>query len=394
MSRNKRELAVAAGSSNASTVSETAKRAVRKRASVLEAFRYSLLTILVFPLGAWGTYHGGLIALSTVAFVMALHVLLDTCAPKLGKAEERFRAAHDFWLIMHLPTALVLVAIVVLRSASGAIELPPALDMPRYGSGFALLGAIVSCSFMYGGNTVVAHEMMHRNAAWARVYAWVLLTVTGDGQFNVAHVHCHHRNVATLDDPATARRGESLYPFLLRSTIGQYREALDTERRRLARRGEHRFWHNRVWLTVAGTLALCALIGYGFGLVSALSYFGVIVGAKILLEAINYVQHFGLVRAPGKRVEDRHSWDCGGMGVGLMLFGLNFHSQHHANPKIAMWNLEMGKRCPQLEHGYMFSLALSFFPGPWFRYVKPRLAKWDVEFASEEERRLIQARGW
>jgi alkane 1-monooxygenase len=355
-------------------------------ASWIDGFRYSIMVLVLFPLSFCAVERGGVAGLLFVAGVMLLHVLLDNLTPPLTEPREAFSRAHDLWLNLQLPAALMLIAILVGKSADpeslarfgihGVQRYPSALDF----------GAIVACAFMFGGNTVVAHEFMHRRGRLQRLAAWLLLTVTGDSQFVIAHLYGHHVNVGTAADSATARRGESLYRFFLRSTAGQYRESLRFEQRRLRLDGHGAaFWRNRVALGGGLSLSLVVLVGLLFGVRSGLSVVAVMGTSKLLLEAINYIQHYGLVRVPGSQIQPRHSWDCAGRGAGRILFGLSLHADHHAHPTKPMWNLKPSSGAPVLKHGYMFTLVVAFVPWLWFRYISAAVANWDQTMGSKEE---------
>jgi alkane 1-monooxygenase len=352
---------------------------------------YASMVLLLFPLSCVAVMRGGFIGIAFVLGVMMLHIVLDNGFGPIVRNATETRGLHDLWLNLQLPCALLLLSVLVLKSATpdALAELGIGGIVP-YRGGFELWGAIVATAFMYGGNTVVAHEFMHRREGWSNGVAWALLVLTGDAQFVLAHVHGHHINVGTPVDAATARRGESLYRFFLRSTRGQYAESFALEARRLQGRGAlSRVLGNRVLWGVAGSLALAAATGALLGVRAGLSVLGVMVLAKLLLEAINYIQHYGLVRIPGERVLPRHSWDCVGRGAGYILFGLSLHADHHANPVKPLWLLAPSTGSPRLKHGYMLTLVLAFVPSVWFRYMKKPLADWDETMASPLERSFV-----
>jgi len=357
----------------------------------LGAFAYGTMVLVLFPLSFLAVEAGGGRAVGFVLGVMLLHVVLDNCFAPIARSAKDTRGIHDLWLKLQLPCALVLLGLVVLKSATPAALARIGLaGITPYGTWSELAGGIFATAFMYGGNTVVAHEFMHRRDRAANALAWVLLTVTGDAQFVIAHVHGHHLNVGTGADAATARRGESVYRFFVRSTIGQYAEsfALEAQRIRDARRGV-RLLKNRVVRGIVASAVLIVLSGLAFGVRAGVAVFGVMVVAKLLLEAINYIQHYGLVRVHGERVLPRHSWDCVGRGAGYILFGLGLHADHHANPTKPMWQLAPSSGSPLLKHGYMATLIVAFFPPLWFRYIGTQLREWDDTMASPLERRLL-----
>ena len=172
----------------------------------------------------------------------------------------------------------------------------------------------VGCAYVAGlmmsTNHIVAHELVYRRSepVAMAIGRW-LLAMNGDAQFSISHVYGHHMNVATLADPATARRGENAYRFALRSAVGQYVEAIKIEGRRLQRNAQP-IWssHNRLLRGLAMTGALAVVAWLASGLPGLLLLLGSMLVSKFLFELVNYIQHYGLVRVPGKRVESRHSW--------------------------------------------------------------------------------------
>src|SRR5262249_10235402 len=205
----------------------------------------------------------------------------------------------------------------------------------------------------------IAHELIHRNAAIDRVLAWVLLGHVGYMHWAIEHVAGHHRRVATPDDPATARLGESLPAFLVRSFLGGYRSAWGIEVARLQRRGgaARSALRNRVlWGTLA-PLVLAGALGAWLGPRAALLYLGQCLIAIALLEIINYVEHYGLERRllrPGvyERVSPLHSWNASHRLTNALLFNLQRHSDHHVWPQRPYHILRHFDESPQLPFGY------------------------------------------
>jgi alkane 1-monooxygenase len=262
--------------------------------------------------------------------------------------------------------------------------------------GWSLAGMLVAGGLMVGGAGVnVSHELMHRTGnLWAWLSSRWLLAFSLDTTFAIEHIHGHHRYVCTERDPATARRGEYVLAFFLRSTIGQIANAFRIEADRLKRKGLA-FWSvdnialRGQLMSLAIALAAWALAGWaGVGVVLALAFQG-----KLYLELVNYVEHYGLVRAPGARVEPRHAWNCYNVISNAVLYNLPRHSNHHMFATKPFWALEADTEAPMLPYGYKTMIVMSLFPPLWRRIVEPRVADWDCRFASDEERRILAARG-
>ena len=258
-------------------------------------------------------------------------------------------------------------------------------------------GALVSLRMVYGMAGVnVAHELIHRTdkPIDAVIGRW-LLAFTWDTGFAIEHVYGHHRNVATELDPATARRGEYIIPFVFRSTIGQIGAAYRWEKQRLARKGiPDRPWTNRFWRGQFMTLAVIALYVVFLGPIGILVSFYVAAIGKAYLEVVNYIEHYGLVRIPGEPVEERHSWDSHRRVSGGMLYNLPLHAHHHRVATRRYWELQRSDgQAPMLPYGYMGSILLAFVPGLWPKISRPLLADWDTRLASPDERAYLKAKG-
>ena len=98
-----------------------------------------------------------------------------------------------------------------------------------------LMGAGLIVALFYGAAGInAAHELSHRtNSTYDQAVGRWLLAFTFDTTFPIEHVGGHHKNVGTLADPATARRGEYVLAFVVRSTAGCFHNAFQIERDRL-----------------------------------------------------------------------------------------------------------------------------------------------------------------
>ncbi len=256
-----------------------------------------------------------------------------------------------------------------------------------------LVGAIVSLAVTIStAGTTTAHELVHRTRSRASMLAGrVLLAFILDAAFAIEHVYGHHLKVGTRDDPATARRGENVYRFILRSTFQGFRSAWAIERRRLARRALPLWsWHNRNLRGLALSLAIIGATAAIAGWRAMLAFLAAAVIAKAFLEIINYVEHYGLVRVAGTRIEARHSWDTTAPMSAAGMFNLGRHASHHMSAR-PYWALPVEAAAPRLPGGLMLSGLMALVPPLWFRKMDRRLARWDRELASDGERALLAA---
>ncbi|WP_306360655.1 alkane 1-monooxygenase [Nocardia sp. CC227C] len=241
------------------------------------------------------------------------------------------------------------------------------------------LGLAATLGFVSGIGINAAHELGHRVEHLERWLSKMALAQSGYGHFFVEHNRGHHARVATPEDPASARMGESLWGFLPRSVFGGFRSAIALERDRLCRKG-HGWWsiHNHILQAWSMTLVLFGglLIAFGWAVLPYLLLQAVI-GAG-LLETVNYVEHYGLLRrrrANGHwaRCSPRDSWNSDRLVTNIFLFHLQRHSDHHANPGRRYQTLRSSDEAPQLPAGYATMIVLALIPPLWRLVMDPRL---------------------
>jgi alkane 1-monooxygenase len=233
------------------------------------------------------------------------------------------------------------------------------------------LGLTATLGIVSGIGINVAHELGHRAEHLERWLAKIALAQSGYGHFFVEHNRGHHVRVATPEDPASARFGESLWAFLPRSVWGGFRSALSLERKRLSRKGKRWFsWSNRLlqaWSMSAALFGAMILV-FGYGIIPFLALQAVI--GFGLLETVNYLEHYGLLRArraDGRyaRCSPRDSWNSDRLLTNVFLFHLQRHSDHHANPDRRFQTLRTFEQAPQLPYGYATMLVLAMVPPLW-----------------------------
>ena len=240
--------------------------------------------------------------------------------------------------------------------------------------------AMVLATGVVGGFCInVGHELGHKRS---RVEVWLarlVLAPTGYGHFRVEHNRGHHRDVATPEDPASSRMGESVYRFMCREIPGAFRRAWRLERDRLAARGR-RWWHpdNEVLSTGLMTLALWVVLSAWLGAGVLVFLLAASAWANFQLTSANYIEHYGLLR---RRLPDgsrepctpRHSWNSNHLVSNLALFQLQRHADHHAHATRRYQSLRHFDSAPQLPSGYFGMFLLAYVPPLWFRVMDPRL---------------------
>lgn len=250
-----------------------------------------------------------------------------------------------------------------------------------------------------------AHELGHKKTAIERLLAKIVLAVPAYGHFCVEHNYGHHRDVATPDDPASSRMGQSIYSFMLREIPGAFLRGWNVEKMRLQRLGKHTWCaDNDILQSYAISLVLqgALLIAFGWVMVPFLVLHNF--WAWFQLTSANYIEHYGLLRQRDEsgryeRCEPHHSWNANYIFSNLALYHLERHSDHHANPMRRYQSLRNFEDIPQLPNGYYGMYLLAYVPWLWYRVMDKRLLalphiKGDLSKVNIEpsKRKLIEAR--
>ncbi len=242
------------------------------------------------------------------------------------------------------------------------------------------IGLAVTMGVVGGIAINTAHELGHKRASMERWLSKVALAQTGYGHFFIEHNRGHHVRVATPEDPASSRLGESFWAFLPRTVVGSLRSAWGIERERLGRGGHSVWsWRNDILQAWAMTIVLFGALTAVFGLV-VLPYLLIQALGFTLLEVVNYLEHYGLLRQ--KREDGRyerclpeHSWNSNNVASNVLLYHLQRHSDHHANPTRRYQALRHVDEAPQLPTGYAGMIVLAWFPPLWRRVMDPLLVE-------------------
>ena len=231
----------------------------------------------------------------------------------------------------------------------------------------------------------VGHELVHRTND--RISKWVgnwLIAFTFDMAFAIEHVYGHHKNVCLKKDPATAQRGQSIYKFIISSTVRQFFNANKIEKRK-----GKKIYQNRVLISAVRSICIVYimyLLGGIYGLLSALA---IALIAKILLETVNYLEHYGLVRKERTKVYPRHSWNSNHFMSNIILYNLSRHSHHHEKAYVEFWDLKPYDDAPEMPHGYLSMIFIALlFPWWYHRIMAKKLIEWDNNYANDDEKKI------
>ena len=246
-------------------------------------------------------------------------------------------------------------------------------------SWWALVALAVVAGITSGLGINTGHELGHKKSGLERTLAKIVLAVPAYGHFWIEHNRGHHRDVATPEDPASSRMGETIYAFARREIPGAFRRAWHIEKDRLGRRGRP-VWHpnNQILqsMSIAAVVQLGLLVAFGWTMIPFLIIHNVL--AWWQLTSANYVEHYGLLRAKDgngryERCEPHHSWNSNHLLSNLVLFHLERHSDHHAHPIRRYQSLRHFDDLPTLPNGYFGSYLLAWVPWLWFRVMDRRL---------------------
>ncbi|WP_200170980.1 alkane 1-monooxygenase [Tomitella cavernea] len=224
-----------------------------------------------------------------------------------------------------------------------------------------------------------AHELGHKNTRSEKSFAKLALAPSFYGHFFVEHNVGHHVRVATPADPASARLGESLWVFYPRALVGGFLSGVRSQAGRLRRQG-HGFWHPSNDILQSWTISVvlfAAVIGaFGWEVAPWLALQAVI--GMLVLEAVNYIEHYGLLRArepDGRlgRVRPEHSWNGDHPGSNVLLLNLQRHSDHHAHGSRRYQALRSCKEAPQLPAGYALMVLTALVTPLWRVLMDPRV---------------------
>ncbi|UCE84847.1 MAG: alkane 1-monooxygenase [Deltaproteobacteria bacterium] len=337
----------------------TASVAAERLAPALETARILArhLLCLVLPLTAFGFFwtapHPWYLSLPWLGVVVA-SVWLDRRAGTETRQPARTRVAWPFDALLYVLAALQFVNLGLLVRVTAS-------------HGFWTMDSLVGWQLMgitsgYSG-IVVAHELIHRQARLPRLVGRALLCGVLYEHFYTEHIRGHHARVATPDDPATARFGESYHRFFWRTVPAQFRHAWRLEARRLGDE-DMRWWDPRLLrsrvvhgLAVEWAVALAILAGFGGGAFAI--YLAQAFVAIRLLEAVNFFEHWGLARQ-GSKITPVDSWDTESWFTLYTLVGLSRHADHHAFATRPYQQLRHWPESPKLPRGYFGMVVMAF----------------------------------
>lgn len=252
-----------------------------------------------------------------------------------------------------------------------------------------VLGVAFSVGYVTGAQGITfAHELGHSKSKIDRFCGWLLMTSVCYGHFMVEHYRGHHPRAATFDDPATSRYGESFYRFLPRTLVGGLMSGWRLEALRLKQMRSHWRTSPLLWSAASSVGMICLPFFMLFSPVAGMesAQIAIKIGvflllqsvvAFVLLELVNYIEHYGLQRnADGSKREafgQMHAWNADHIMTNSLLVNLQRHSDHHMHAWKPYSTLQDTPEGPRLPTGYAGSILLAAIPPLWFALMHPRL---------------------
>jgi alkane 1-monooxygenase len=334
----------------------------------IAVFLLPLTALLSLNSSDWKTYFTLLYAFGIIPL---MEWVMGKSSSNLSAAERELARQdkfYDFLLYLTVPVQLAIL-VCFLYSIDIATQ-----------STSVISGKILAMGIMcgvYGIN--VAHELGHRANPFEKFLARVMLASSLYLHFYIEHNRGHHRNVGTSDDPATARRNEPIYTFWVRTLVGSFFSAWHIVAKERRRKGL-KVWSpsNEIIQYILIQAGILFLIYRSFGIQIMLCFvFAAVIGI-LLLETVNYVEHYGLTRKKltAQRYEDVqawHSWNSDYILGRLVLFELTRHSDHHWEPSRHYQELDSMPHARQMPAGYPAMMLLSLLPPLWFKVMNHRI---------------------
>jgi alkane 1-monooxygenase len=349
----------------------------------MKAFKY--ISPFIFFVGAWMAFTGqGWIVWMPMCWawilVPATEFFIKPDAKNMSAAEEelaRQDRRYDWLLYITVLIQYFLLYVFLEGIATDALPLSD-----RLGRIFAM-GLLCG---IFGIN--VAHELGHRVNRFEQTLAKALLLTSLYMHFFTEHNKGHHKRVATPDDPSSARYGEPVYTFYFRTIVMSYLSAWHIANEECRKkRGTAFSVHNEMIRFQLIQIVFISSIGWYFGLSALLAFLGSALMGILMLETVNYIEHYGLERKLGssgqyERAMPHHSWNSDHVVGRLMLFELSRHSDHHYLASRKYQVLRHHDEAPQMPTGYPGMMLLALLPPLWFGVMNKKIKDWQRSHAT------------
>jgi len=321
-------------------------------------------------------YFGGWYSFLAIGYAFGLipiaELFTNGSSKNMDKAQEemvRNDRVYDFLLYGLVPTQIFVLIYFLVQVNTGGLAIHELIGMT--------LAMGVACGISINN----AHELGHRNTKYEQFMSKVLLLTSLYMHFFIEHNRGHHKKVATKEDPASSRFGEMVYAFYFRTIMGSWLSAWELEKERLLKIKKP-FWspHNEMIRFQLIQLLLIASIWIIFGGFTMLFFILSATMGFMLLETVNYIEHYGLQRKVKGNAYERalpiHSWNSNHPLGRLVLLELSRHSDHHYMANRPYQVLRHFEESPQMPTGYPGMMLMSLVPPIWFKVMHRKIAQY------------------
>jgi alkane 1-monooxygenase len=351
---------------------------------IMKAFKYtvplSVYVLVFFAFKATGIV-AWLPALYAFGFIPLVELLAKPNAINMDKAEEeiiKHDKIYDYLLYAALLCIFPSVVWFLYNIKNDVAAF--ANGQNKLAIGFAIAGKIYSLGVVLGTMGInIAHELGHRVNKFEQFLAKLGLMPSFYMHFFTEHNKGHHKHVATPNDPASARFNENLYKFWIRTVVGSYKSAWKIANDECSKKGKSKYgFANEMVVFSLVQLLFLGTVLYFYGIVVTTLFLLASIIGFLLLETVNYIEHYGLVRkeiSEGKfeRALPQHSWNSNHVFGRVFLFELTRHSDHHYLASRKYQILRHHDEAPQMPTGYPGMMVLSTIPPLWFKIMNPKV---------------------
>lgn len=229
-----------------------------------------------------------------------------------------------------------------------------------------IAGLIASTGALVGGFGITsAHELVHRRKKWMRSLGVFNLMLVNFAHWGLEHVFGHHKTVATPADPASARRNENVYAFWARTYPGVLLGAWKISKYKVL-----------VYWGISFLVSLFLLLFFGTKIL--LSWWAISIVATLLLQTVDYIEHYGLGRQMNQdgfytAFKAHHAWDSTALVTNITLFNLGFHSHHHMKAALHFQDLTAQPNGRSMPFGYSVMIWLALIPSIYIPMMNRRI---------------------
>jgi alkane 1-monooxygenase len=313
----------------------------------------------------FGNIKGGFLAFGNVIFSLGFLAVTEWITKDFlsNDSSEKSDEIPQLILLLHIPLQLLSVGSLIYGIQTESL------------TGFYVIGAALSTGLNSGSSAIiVSHEYIHRKVKYERMLGKLLLFTSGNLYFYIDHLKVHHKWVGTDKDHATAKYGENLYQFFIRSVKGQFWGALAIEANRLKEKNKTAYGiENYVVRQIILQLGLFIALFLFVGVWAIVAWFIQCFFANFLLEYVNYIQHYGLSRGENQRVTEAHSWQSDKFVSRFLLVDLSRHADHHFYAAKPYHTLVSYENSPVLPTGYAGLFLIAAIPKLWFGIMHKKI---------------------